>query len=136
LRRARRAAFALAVALVAAQLPRDAQPPEACREPAELAARAGRSSAVACRAAARGRPALRGPARLLFALPLDLNRADAESLQALPGIGPARARAIVAERERRPFASTAEIVRVRGIGPVTARRLAGAVAVEPLQENR
>jgi competence protein ComEA len=50
--------------------------------------------------------------------PLDINRATAEQLDALPGIGPATAQAIVAHRESNgPFASVDELEDVRGIGP-------------------
>ena len=72
-----------------------------------------------------------GAARLLLGEPLDLNRADHESLEALPGIGPARARAIVRERERAPFRSVGELQRVRGIGPRTVAGLEGLLRVEP-----
>ena len=41
-----------------------------------------------CRREAGG-PELRGPARLLFGQRFDPNRADATTLQTLPGIGPA-----------------------------------------------
>jgi hypothetical protein len=68
---------------------------------------------------------LRGPARLLFDLPLDLNRADALALQSLPGIGPSRADAIVRARCQRAFGSLAELERVRGIGPRTVAALKG-----------
>ncbi|MEL6189803.1 MAG: helix-hairpin-helix domain-containing protein, partial [Myxococcota bacterium] len=56
-------------------------------------------------------------------VPLDLNRATPAELEALPGIGPSRAQAIVAQRERRPFRRVAELVRIRGIGRKTLRRL-------------
>ncbi len=50
--------------------------------------------------------------------PLDVNRATADELETLPGVGPATATAIVAERERNgPFASVADLERVPGIGP-------------------
>jgi hypothetical protein len=67
----------------------------------------------------------RGAARLLWGLPLDVNREDARTLETLPGIGPRRARAIVAAR---PFCNEAELERVPGIGPATLRRLRGRVA--------
>ena len=41
----------------------------------------------------------------------------------LPGIGPSRAQAIIAQRKRRPFRRPEEILRVRGIGRKTFQRL-------------
>jgi len=41
------------------------------------------------------------------------------ALDVLPGVGPALAGAIVAERERAPFCALADLERVRGIGPRT-----------------
>jgi predicted DNA-binding helix-hairpin-helix protein len=73
-----------------------------------------------------GEPPERGAARLLWGLPLDLNREDVRELEALPGIGPGRARAIVAGR---PHCALADLDRVPGIGPVTLRRLADKVRV-------
>lgn len=50
--------------------------------------------------------------------PIDLNRAGASELDALPGVGPATAAAIVEERERNgPFATVDDLERVPGIGP-------------------
>jgi len=72
---------------------------------------------------------LDAPARLLFGEPLDLNRASAADLEVLPGIGPARAAAIVAERERGDFESVNDLRAVPGIGPRTVAGLAGWVAV-------
>lgn len=69
-------------------------------------------------------PPAAGAARLLWGLPLDLNREDERSLEALPGIGPTRARAIAASR---PFCRLSDLARVPGIGPRTIRRLAGQV---------
>lgn len=60
---------------------------------------------------------------------IDVNRADAVQLQRLPGVGPARAAAIVRERdEGGPFASAADLERVAGIGPAMVERWAGSVA--------
>ncbi len=60
--------------------------------------------------------------------PLDLDRADAEAMEALPGIGPALAARIVASRDSLgAFGSVEGLTRVRGIGPAVARRLAPMV---------
>ena len=56
--------------------------------------------------------------------PLDLNRATAEQLVRLPGIGEAKAAAILAIRaERGGFRSLDELENVRGIGPKLAAKL-------------
>jgi competence ComEA-like helix-hairpin-helix protein len=57
--------------------------------------------------------------------PVDINAADADDLTRLPGIGPARAAAIVGLRtERGAFGSVEELLDVKGIGPVTLERIA------------
>lgn len=54
---------------------------------------------------------------------IDVNRADAAELERLPGVGPATARAIVAHRDSAgPLREPDELLRVRGIGPA---KLAG-----------
>jgi competence protein ComEA len=57
---------------------------------------------------------------------VDLNTADETALQALPGIGPATARAIIAAR---PFSSVAELEKVQGIGPAKYAELRDRVTV-------
>jgi len=65
-------------------------------------------------------------------LPVDLNQASAHELEALPGIGPVRAAAIVAHREAwGAFSSPAELERVSGIGPKTVAGLEGYVSCAP-----
>jgi hypothetical protein len=91
-----------------------------CARPVAAGARA-ELAAIGCDGA--GAP-LDGAARLLFGLPLDLNRADARALEVLPGIGPGRAQAIVRERTQAPFCSVRDLARVRGIGPVLVARIA------------
>lgn len=61
---------------------------------------------------------------------VDINTAGEAELLRLPGIGPAKARAIIAYRQARgPFASVAELVQVPGIGPATVANLAGLAMV-------
>ena len=61
---------------------------------------------------------------------LDLNTATAGELDALPGIGPAKARAIVAYREAHGrFASVDAVAGVPGIGPALTVRIRDALVV-------
>jgi competence ComEA-like helix-hairpin-helix protein len=79
---------------------------------------------------APGAPARPGPG--VQTTPLDLNRAEVDELQALPGVGPALARRIVDDRESRgPFASLDALERVRGIGPALVERMRGVAVVHP-----
>lgn len=56
---------------------------------------------------------------------VDLATADAETLALLPGIGPTRARAMIAHRAARgPWRSPADLTAVRGLGPRLAARIA------------
>jgi comEA protein len=69
--------------------------------------------------------------------PVDVNAATAEELTALPGIGPARAAAIVALREERGgFRSLDELLDVKGIGPKTLARLRPLAAAGPRRPGR
>ena len=62
---------------------------------------------------------------------VNINTATAEELERLPGVGPSRATAIVALRDRRgKFQKVQELMRVRGIGRATLRRLAPMLALE------
>ena len=63
--------------------------------------------------------------------PVNLNTATLSDLDNLPGIGPARAAAILQEREARgPFASVEELSRVPGLGPAAITRLRDRVVVQ------
>lgn len=55
---------------------------------------------------------------------IDVNKATAAELDALPGVGPALSERIVAERQKAPFKSWEEMIeRVRGVGPTNAAKL-------------
>lgn len=60
---------------------------------------------------------------------VDVNRASAEELTALPGIGPALAERIIEARRKQMFRSMEDLQRVPGIGPATVERLRGHVHV-------
>jgi competence ComEA-like helix-hairpin-helix protein len=62
--------------------------------------------------------------------PLDLHRATAEELETLPGIGAAKAAAILAARDAQGgFSSLDELEAVRGIGPALMAKLRPLVVV-------
>jgi competence protein ComEA len=64
------------------------------------------------------------------AQPLDLNQATVDQLDALPGVGPSTARAIVAWRtEHGPFRRVDDLLEVRGIGPAKLDALRSEVRV-------
>jgi competence protein ComEA len=66
-----------------------------------------------------------------LASPLDINRASAEELQRISGIGPVLSQSIIDERNKRPFQSVNDLRRVRGIGPKMLERLRPSVMVIP-----
>ncbi len=66
----------------------------------------------------------RGLAWPLIPAKVDLNHSTAPELERLPGIGPALAARIVADRESRgPYGSPESLLRVPGIGPRILARL-------------
>jgi competence protein ComEA len=60
---------------------------------------------------------------------VDLNRATAEELQRLPGVGPALSARLIEAREQKPFRAVEDLRRVHGIGPKTLERLRPHVTV-------
>ncbi len=70
------------------------------------------------------------PTRTTLPLIIDINRANADELDRLPGIGPKTAKAIVEHRTRNgPFASVDDLLAVRGIGPATLAEIRNWVKV-------
>jgi competence protein ComEA len=87
---------------------------------ARLASSRGRRSATS--------PSGSGVAKDRSAGLVDVDRATAGELEALPRIGPALARRIIADRDSNgPFGSLDALQRVRGVGPAMAREIAPKV---------
>lgn len=123
------AGFVLSGLLFALALPASPPAERPCRNPIEEASTEGHTIAVRCDAVSDRAGMVRGPARQLFGLPIDLNCADAPTLEILPGIGTVRARAILDERRIRAFSDVDDLIRVHGIGPKTLERLRPVVGV-------
>lgn len=86
-------------------------------------------SSVSTPSAGSGPPSQTGPADASGA-PIDLNAATAEELDALPGVGPVTASAIVAWRSANgPFGSVDQLSEVDGIGPTRLEKLRALVFV-------
>jgi len=65
-----------------------------------------------------------------LATPVDVNRAGADELRKLPGIGKVTAANIIADREANgPFASVDDLCRVKGLGQRKVDRLRGMLSV-------
>ena len=66
---------------------------------------------------------------------VDINTADADELDALPGIGPVLARRIIDWRTANgPFASPEQLLEVDGIGQATLDGLRDHITTEEIQE--
>lgn len=104
--------------------------PDADLDQLDLAAKVGDGDRVYVprRGEAAGTPG--AGASGVVGAPLDLNRATIEQLDALPGVGPATARAIVDWRTRHGrFRSVQDLLDVPGIGPAKLDRLRPMVTV-------
>lgn len=63
--------------------------------------------------------------------PVELNTATVEELCALPGIGPKKAEAIVALRQKQRIVRPTQLLRVKGIGPKILEKLRPHIRIEP-----
>ncbi len=70
-----------------------------------------------------------GAAPATTAARIDLNSASADELARLPGIGPAKARAIVEYRAEAPFHRPEDLRKVKGIGDKLYERVKDMVTV-------
>jgi competence protein ComEA len=89
----------------------------------------GEGAAAATSAASTSAPttSTTAPAATSSAGAIDINTASAAQLEGLPGIGPSKAAAIIAERtDNGPFASCNDLTRVLGIGEATVAKLASS----------
>jgi competence protein ComEA len=68
---------------------------------------------------------------LAFAGPIDINTATAQQLsEALTGVGPSKAAAIVAYREEHgPFRSVADLAKVKGVGESLLEKNQGMILI-------
>ena len=81
-------------------------------------------------------------ASLAWAAPIDINSADAKTLESLNGIGPAKAEAIVDYRTKNgPFKTVDDLEKVSGIGKATLDKnrenivIGGAKAEKPSKKE-
>ena len=112
------------------------KPTERCHDGLWVMDRSVSPSAVRCARGALGpnEHPMGGAPGLLFAIPLDLNSAEPRDLVAVPGIGPARAEAVVAARRDAPYTSLVDVTRARGVGNGTLARIREWVTVSESRE--
>jgi comEA protein len=64
---------------------------------------------------------------------VDLNAASAEELATLPGIGPAKAKAIIEYRSKQKFSTSEELMQVQGVGAKLFEQLKDRITVGSAQ---
>ena len=84
---------------------------------------------VDARAEGGGAPPTEGPPTAEQDTRININEAGVDVLVQLPGIGPSRAQAIIAERQERRFRRVEDIMRVPGIGRKTFSRIRSSIRV-------
>lgn len=62
--------------------------------------------------------------------PIDVNAAPVAELMRIPGVGPVTAENIAAARAERPFSSVGDLDRVKGVGPRTLEKIRPFVVVK------
>lgn len=124
------AVLLLAAAIAGFSAGEGTDPLPLCHQPEILASDAWGAERISCGGAPGELSADAGLGGLLLGRAIDPNRASAAVLEALPGIGPVRAQAILSERARAPFESLAALERASGIGPKLRRRLEPWMQVE------
>lgn len=77
----------------------------------------------------------------MFALPalaaVNINTATQSELEAVTGVGPAKAKAIIAYRDANGgFKNLDELDKVKGFGKASIEKLKGELSVEPLKAKR
>lgn len=60
---------------------------------------------------------------------IDVNKATAQELATLPGVGPSKAQAIVEHRAKEPFAKPDDLRKVKGIGDKLYEKLRDQITV-------
>ncbi len=106
-------------------------PEPLCSNPDAVAVDAWGTWRVVCRGAGEAASVPRVVFVLLFGHPIYLYFANRLQLEALPDIGPSRARAIIAARDRVPFEALRDLERVPGIGPKIRSRISTLLELAP-----
>ena len=66
---------------------------------------------------------------------VNINSASADELASLPGLGPAKAKAIIDHRSEQPFRSPDDLRKVKGIGDKLFDRVKDQITVEPASKG-